>query len=83
MDIAGGDSCKSLTFQNDKDIETKTPWRVSRSSCARDISPDISRAKVAAQAPFLYQEGWSFFVIFLLKNVKLNSVTRVIGPITC
>jgi hypothetical protein len=55
-----------LTFQNDKDIKIK-----------RDVSPDISRAKVTAAAPFLYQEGWSFLVLFLLKTVRLRGVLKL------
>jgi len=31
----------------------------------------------SAIAPFLYQEGWSLFVLFLLKTVKLNSVPKL------
>jgi len=37
----------------------------------------VAHVKDTVPAPFLYQEGWSFFVIFLLKTVKLKGVTKV------
>jgi len=36
----------------------------------------------SAQAPFLYQEGWSFFVLFLLKTLKLKGVILIYFVIT-
>ena len=36
--------------------------------------------KDSAQAPFLYQDGWSFFILFLLKTVIVKGVPKLTQP---